>query len=313
MSLASSLRGWSTSSRARLAPESAAMNQSGDMSQNARAPKTLDMMMAPLGQLTKVKLIKGPSNIRTEDALLAAYTYVDIRERDIGGYVADAQKAMRDNVGLPPGYFIIWSGQFKYMERARVKLKLVVPLTLLLIFVLLYLNFGKLPATLIVILSGPFALVGSIWLMYALGYSLSVAAAVGFIALFGLAAGITVVRVSFLDQTWGDTVRDLRARSDAAARQVAAVDLKDAVVWAATSRVRPLMMTMFADLIGLLPIMWSTGTGAQVMRRVAEPMWGDMLLVMVLTLILIPAIFVVVKQSSVDRAGRQDTVFSRLS
>lgn len=289
------------------------MNQSGDMSQNAWAPKTLDMMLVHLGQLTEVKLIKGPSNIRAESALLTAYIYVDIRGRDIGGYVADAQKAMRDNVRFPPSYFITWSGQFKYMERARAKLQLVVPLTLLLIFVLLYLNFGKLPATLIVILSGPFALVGSIWLMYALGYSLSVAAAVGFIALFGLAAGITVVMVSFLDQTWEDTVRDLRGRSDAAARQVAAVDLKDAVVRAATSRVRPLMMTMFADLIGLLPIMWSTGTGAQVMRRVAEPMWGDMLLVMVLTLILIPAIFVVVKQSSVDRAGRQDTVFSRLS
>ena len=285
----------------------AAMNAAGGPSRNARPLKTLGATMLPLGQLAKVKLVKGPPNIRTENALLAAYIYVDIRGRDIGGYVADAQRAVREKVSFPPGYFITWSGQFEYMERAKAKLQLVVPLTILLIFMLLYLTLRRLTDTLIVMLSVPFALVGSVWLMYALGYNLSVAAAVGFIALLGLAAGTVVVMVTFLDQTWQD-MQDARARSDAAGQRLTAADLDNAVVQAAVSRVRALVMTMSADVVGLLPIMWGTGTGSEVMRRVAAPMWGGMVSVMVLTLILVPAIFAVVKKFSIRRSARTNSV-----
>ena len=144
---------------------------------------TMDKAMVPLGQLARVKLIKGPPGIRTENALLSAYIFVDIRGRDIGGYVADAQRAVREQVKFPPGYYATWSGQFEYMQRAIEKLKVVVPLTILIVFVLLYLNFNRLTETLIVMLSVPFSLVGGIWYMYLLDYNLSVAVAVGFIAL----------------------------------------------------------------------------------------------------------------------------------
>ena len=149
-----------------------------------------------------MQLVKGPPGIRTENALLSAYIFVDIRDRDIGGYVADAQKAVREQVKFPPGYYATWSGQFEYMERAKEKLKLVVPLTLLIIFLLLYLNFRRLTETLIVMLSVPFSLVGGIWLMWLLDYNLSVAVAVGFIALAGVAAETGVVMLIYLDHAW---------------------------------------------------------------------------------------------------------------
>jgi Cu(I)/Ag(I) efflux system membrane protein CusA/SilA len=275
-----------------MGPVSPAMKGSGGPAQNARPLKTLGTTMLPLGQLAKVRLVKGPPNIRTENALLAAYIYVDIRDRDIGGYVADAQKAVRENVKFPPGYYVTWSGQFEYMERAKEKLKVVVPLTILIIFVLLYMNFMRFSDTLIVMLSVPFALVGSVWLMYALGYNLSVAAAVGFIALLGLAAETAVVMLAFLNQNW----EEVCAPREAAGERLAAGDMENAVVLASVARVRPLVMTMFADVVGLLPIMWGTGTGSEVMRRVAAPMWGGMVSAMVLTLILVPAIFVVAKE-----------------
>ena len=276
---------------------SKAINPSAGAMQGARPLKTLGTTMLPLGQLAKVKLVKGPPSIRTENALLAAYIYVDIRDRDIGGYVARAQKAVRENVKFPPGYFIAWSGQFEYMERAKAKLKVVVPLTIVFIFVLLYMNFKRLTETLIIALSVPFALVGGIWLMYALGYNLSVAVAVGIIALLGVAAGTATVMLSFLDQAW----QEVRARRQAAGERVSAADLSESVVQTGLLRVRPIMLTMFADIVGLIPIMWSTGTGSEVMRRVAAPMWGGMLSTIVLTLILIPAVFAVVKGSAIRR------------
>jgi Cu(I)/Ag(I) efflux system membrane protein CusA/SilA len=247
--------------------------------------------MVPLGQVAKVKLVKGPPNIRTENALLAAYIYVDIRDRDIGGYVADAQKAVRESVRFPPGYYATWSGQFEYMERARDRLKIVVPLTLLIIFVLLYLNFRKVTESLIVMAAVPFALVGGVWLMYALGYNLSVAVAVGFIALAGVAAETGVVMLIYLEQAW----REMRERCAAEGRAPGRAELHAAIMEGAVERVRPKMMTVFAIMAGLAPIMWSTGTGSEVMRRIAAPMFGGMVSSTVLTLIVIPAVYALVK------------------
>jgi Cu(I)/Ag(I) efflux system membrane protein CusA/SilA len=238
-----------------------------------------------------VKLAKGPPNIRTENALLAAYIYVDIRDRDIGSYVADAQKAVQEQVRFPPGYFVTWSGQFEYMERAKEKLKLVVPLTLVIIFLLLYLNFRRVSDALIVMLSVPFALIGGIWLMHLLGYNASVAVAVGFIALAGVAAETGVVMIIYLNSAW-EAIKQKRAAEGA---RLSASDLRQAIMEGAVERVRPKMMTVVAIMAGLLPIMWGTGTGSEVMRRIAAPMVGGMVSSTVLTLIVIPVLFALVR------------------
>jgi Cu(I)/Ag(I) efflux system membrane protein CusA/SilA len=261
------------------------------------ATPTLTGTMLPLGQLAKVKLVKGPPSIRTENALLVAYIYVDIRDRDIGGYVADAQKAVRDHVKFPPGYYVTWSGQFEYMQRAKEKLKIVVPLTILLIFVLLYLNFRRITETLIVMLSVPFALVGGIWLMYLLGYNLSVAAAVGFIALLGVAAEIGVVILIYIDQALQTATTKRRVTGET----INSADLHESVIQGALMRVRPIMMTVAAIIGGLLPIMWGSGTGSEVMRRIAAPMVGGMVSVTILALVVIPAIYAVVKETGIRR------------
>ncbi len=263
----------------------------------ARGIRTLGGTMLPLGQLAKVTLTKGPPSIRTENALLAAYLYVDIRNRDIGGYVADAQKAVSEQVKFPPGYYATWSGQFEYMERAKEKLRVVVPLTLLIIFVLLYFNFGRLTETLIVMLSVPFSLVGGIWLMWWLDYNMSVAVAVGFIALAGVAAETGVVMLIYLDHAWDAALTRRRAAGGAPTLQ----DLYAAVIEGAVERVRPKMMTVVAIMAGLLPIMWGSGTGSEVMRRIAAPMVGGMISSTVLTLIVIPSIYAVVKSYGIRR------------
>ena len=256
--------------------------------------------MVPLGQLARVEVAQGAPAIRTENALLAAYIYVDIRGRDIGGYVADAQRAVREQVNFPAGYYATWSGQFEYMQRAIDKLKLVVPLTLLVIFVLLYLNFRRITETLIVMLSVPFALVGGVWLMWWLGYNLSVAVAVGFIALAGVAAETGVVMLIYLDQAW----RELQEQREREGRLPTVSDLYEAVMEGAAERVRPKMMTVVAIMAGLLPIMWSTGAGSEVMRRIAAPMVGGMVSSTVLTLAVIPAIYALVMQRRLRRALR---------
>ena len=243
--------------------------------------------MVPLGEVARVKVTKGAPAIRTENALLSAYIYVDLHGRDIGGYVADARKAVSEKVKFPPGYYIAWSGQFEYMERAIEKLKIVVPLTILAIMVLLYLNFRRMTETLIVMLSVPFALVGGIWLIWWLGYNLSVAVAVGFIALAGVAAETGVVMLIYLEHAW-ERIRAERGTPTAS-------DLYEAVMEGAVERVRPKMMTVVAIMAGLLPIMWSTGTGSEVMRRIAAPMVGGMISSTVLTLAVIPAIYALVK------------------
>jgi len=252
---------------------------------------TMGGAMIPLGQLAKVAITKGAPAIRTENALLSAYVYVDIRDRDIGSYVSDAQIAVSEQVRFPPGYYAVWSGQFEYMQRAIEKLKFVVPVTLALIFVLLFLNFRRLTETLIVMLSVPFALVGGIWLMYVLGYNMSVAVAVGFIALAGVAAETGVVMLIYLD----NSLSAIRAKREGEGKPVTPADLYEAVMDGAVERVRPKMMTVVAIMAGLLPIMWGTGTGSEVMRRIAAPMVGGMISSTLLTLIVIPAIYALVK------------------
>ena len=258
---------------------------------------TMDGAMIPLGQLAKVVVAKGAPSIRTENALLSAYIYVDIRDRDIGSYVADAKKAVAEQVKFPPGYYVTWSGQFEYMERAIEKMKIVIPVTLLSIFLLLYLNFKRITETLIVMLSVPFALVGGIWLMWWLGYNLSVAVAVGFIALAGVAAETGVIMLIYLDHAW----EELKTKRRAEGQVPGLTDLYEAIMEGAVERVRPKMMTVVAIMAGLLPIMWGTGTGSEVMSRIAAPMVGGMISSTVLTLAVIPAIYALVKQWRLNR------------
>ena len=258
---------------------------------------TMDGAMIPLGQVAKVLITKGAPGIRTENALLSAYIYVDIRERDIGGYVADAKKAVAAQVKFPSGYYVTWSGQFEYMAQAIEKMKVVIPVTLLIIFLLLYLNFRRITETLIVMLSVPFALVGGVWLMWLLGYNLSVAVAVGFIALAGVAAETGVIMLIYLDHAW----EAIKTQCRAAGRVPTVADLYAAVMEGAVERVRPKMMTVVAIMAGLLPIMWGTGTGSEVMSRIAAPMVGGMISSTVLTLAVIPAIYALVKQWRLKR------------
>jgi Cu(I)/Ag(I) efflux system membrane protein CusA/SilA len=253
----------------------------------------------PLGEIAKVELVKGPATIRTENAQLTAYIYVDLRGRDLGGYVADAQQAVAAQVRFPPGYYATWSGQFEYMERAKARLQIVVPVTILLILLLLYLNFRRVSETLIVMLSVPFALVGGLWLMWWLSFNLSVAVAVGFIALAGVAAETGVVMLIYLDHA----LEELKARRAAEGKAFTRDDLHAAVMAGAVERVRPKMMTVAAIMAGLLPILWSHGTGAEVMQRIAVPMIGGMVSSTLLTLVVIPAIYAVVKTISLRPAA----------
>jgi len=253
---------------------------------------TMGGAQIPLGQVAQVKIVRGAPSIRTENALLSAYIYVDVRDRDIGSYVADARQAVNEQVKFPPGYYITWSGQFEYMQRAIQRMKVVIPVTLLTIFVLLYLNFRRLTETLIVMLSVPFALIGGIWLMWLLGYNLSVAVGVGFIALAGVAAETGVVMLIYLDSAW----REAQACCEQEHREPRMTDLYGAIMEGAVERVRPKMMTVVAIMAGLLPIMWGSGTGSEVMSRIAAPMVGGMISSTMLTLAVIPALYALVKQ-----------------
>ena len=245
----------------------------------------------PLGEVAKVELTRGATSIRTENGQLAVYIFVDIAGRDLGGYVEAAQAAVGSEVKLLPGYSVAWSGQFEYLQRAEARLKIVVPVTLALIFLLLYLNFRELSETLIVMLSLPFALVGGIWLMWWLGFNMSVAVAVGFIALSGVAAETGVIMLIYLDHAW----LEAKATAVAEKRGLTQDDLRAAIMVGAVERVRPKMMTVVAIMAGLLPILWSTGTGSEVMQRIAVPMIGGMTSSAILTLVVIPAVYGIVK------------------
>ena len=237
----------------------------------------------PLSQLAHMRITMGPPAIKSENAELVGYVFVDVTGRDLGGYVKEAQQVVQEKVQMPPGYHLLWSGQYEYMQRATERLTYVVPLTLLIIVVLLYANFNSMGKTMIVLLSVPFALVGGIWLIYLLGYNLSVAVWVGFIALAGVAAETGVVMIVYLDEVFERRRRE--------GTMTTAKDLYDAIIEGAVGRVRPKMMTVIAITAGLLPIMWSHGTGADVMKRIAAPMVGGMVTSTILTLIVIPVIY----------------------
>jgi len=239
----------------------------------------------PLGQITTVEVTTGPDVIKDENGSLSGWIYVDLEGRSVGSYVRDAKKAVAAKLPPKPGYHILWAGQYEAMERVRGRLLLVLPLTLAIIFVLLYFNFRSVTETLIVLLSVPFALVGAVWLMFALGYNLSIAVWVGIIALAGVAAETATVMIAYLDDAYRKRVAEGRLKNLA--------DLRAAVVEGALMRVRPKVMTVLADILGLLPILWATGVGADVTKRIAMPLWGGMITSTVLTLLVIPAIYMI--------------------
>jgi Cu(I)/Ag(I) efflux system membrane protein CusA/SilA len=251
----------------------------------------------PLGEVAKIDLVRGPTSIRTENGQLAVYIFVDIRDRDVGGYVAQARKAVADEIVFPPGSYVTWSGQFEYMQRAEARMRIVAPVTLLVIFLLLYLNFRRLTETLIVMASLPFALVGGVWLMWLLNFNMSVAVAVGFIALAGVAAETGVVMLIYLDQA----MREIEAERAAEGAAFTKADMHQAIMLGAVERVRPKMMTVVAIMAGLVPILWSTGAGSEVMQRIAVPMIGGMASSTILTLVVIPAIYALVKGVGLPR------------
>jgi Cu(I)/Ag(I) efflux system membrane protein CusA/SilA len=260
------------------------MNTSGGMS-------TGRVAQVPIGQVATFRQVPGPMVVRTEDAVPTAWVYVDVAGRDIGGYVEEARRMVTSTVVLPPGYTMTWSGQYEHMQRAAARMKLVIPATLAIIFLLLYFNFRNVSETLIVMLSLPFALVGGVWFVWALGYNWSVAVAIGFVALAGVAAETGVIMLIYLDHAW----RDRTASGYLPTRR----DLYEAVVEGAVERVRPKMMTVTAIMAGLLPILWGAGAGASVMKRIAAPMVGGMVSSTVLTLLVIPAIYSLWKQREI--------------
>ena len=237
----------------------------------------------PLGQIAEIMITQGPPSISDESGALAGLVSVAVSGRDLRGYVQEAQRAVKEQVTLPPGYRLIWAGQYEHLVRAEERLKLVLPVTLALILLLLYLNFRSLAKSLIVLLSVPFAAIGAIWYLDYLGYNLSVAVWVGIIALAGVAAETGVVMLVYLDEVYERRLRE--------GRMATAHDLRDAIMEGAVQRVRPKMMTVAAIMGGLLPIMWTTGTGADVMKRIAAPMIGGMVSSTILTLVVIPVLY----------------------
>jgi len=242
----------------------------------------------PLIQVADIKVTKGAPAIKSENARRTAWIYVDLKTSDVGGYVNKAKQAVAEQVTLPSGVSIVWSGQFEYMERANKRLSVVVPLTLAIIFLLLYMHFRNITESLIVMLTLPFALVGGIWLMVFAGYNLSVAVAVGFIALAGLAAETGVVMLVYLDETYKRWKSEGRLKS--------LEDLKAIITEGAVDRVRPKLMTVTTTTIGLLPVMFGTETGTRVMKRIAAPMVGGLVSSTVLTLVILPAIYLIWKR-----------------
>jgi Cu(I)/Ag(I) efflux system membrane protein CusA/SilA len=244
---------------------------------------TMSGAQIPLGELADISISLGPAMIRDENGMLAGYVYVDIAGIDIGSYVAQAKKAVAGQLQLPAGYALQWSGQFENMLRVRERLKVVVPLTLLIIFILLYMNTKSIVKTGIVMLAVPFSLIGAIWFLYILGYNISIAVWVGMIALMGLDAETGVFMLLFLDLTFNDMVSQGRMKTFA--------DLKEAIIHGAVKRIRPKMMTVMAMFMGLIPIMWSMGTGADMMKRIAAPMIGGIITSFILELLVYPPLY----------------------
>jgi len=252
----------------------------------------------PLGQIADLVITQGPSSIADEAGALAGLVSVAVSGRDLRGYVEDAQRAVRDRVTLPSGYRLVWAGQYEHLVRAEERLKLVVPVTIGIILLLLYLNFRSMAKSLIVLLSVPFAAIGAIWYLDYLNYNMSVAVWVGIIALAGVAAETGVVMLVYLDEAYERRVRE--------GRMTTVQDLREAIIEGAVQRVRPKMMTVAAIMGGLLPIMWTTGTGADVMKRIAAPMIGGMVSSTILTLIVIPALYFIWKRWILSSGSQVD-------
>jgi Cu(I)/Ag(I) efflux system membrane protein CusA/SilA len=250
----------------------------------------------PLAEVADIRIDDGPGMIKTENARLNGWIYVDIEGRDLGTYVSDAQRVVREQVDLPPGYSIAWSGQYEYLVRAEQQLATVLPVTLAIIVLLLYLNFRRFAEVIIIMGTLPLALVGGFWLLYLLGYNLSVAVGVGFIALAGVTVEIGVIMLVYLNQA----LQRHRATLGAEGKGLSLADIHSAVIDGALLRVRPIMMTVSTIIIGLLPIMLGSGTGSEVMRRIAAPMVGGMLSATLLTLVVIPAVFLIWKRRTLQ-------------
>ncbi|MDH5766289.1 MAG: CusA/CzcA family heavy metal efflux RND transporter, partial [Gammaproteobacteria bacterium] len=250
-----------------------------------------------LSEVADVRIEAGPAMIKSENARPNGWTFVDISDRDLGSYVAEAQKYVLEKVELPAGYSISWSGQYEYMVRAIDRLKIVVPVTLIIIMFLLYLSFRNLVEVMLIMGTLPLALIGGFWLLYLLDYNMSVAVGVGFIGLAGVAVEIGVVMLVYLNQAMSDQYGIAQQEN----RAMTIADLRQAVINGALMRVRPIMMTVSATIVGLLPIMMGSGTGSEVMRRIAAPMVGGMVTATVLTLVVLPAVFLLWKKSELDR------------
>jgi len=250
-----------------------------------------------LADVATLSIVDGPPVLKSENARLNGWTYVDISGRDLGSYVAEAQRVVGESVQLPPGYSLSWSGQYEYMVRAKQRLAVVGPVTLAIIMLLLYLNFRRFAEVAIILGTLPMALVGGFWLLYLLGFDLSVAVGVGFISLAGVAVEIGVVMLVYLNQA----MRRHKAAANAAGRALGIDDVRQAVIDGALLRVRPIIMTVAAIIAGLLPIMLGSGTGSEVIRRIAAPMVGGMLSATLLTLVVIPALFLIWRRREAGR------------
>jgi Cu(I)/Ag(I) efflux system membrane protein CusA/SilA len=250
-----------------------------------------------LADVADVEVVDGPPLIKSENARLNGWTYVDISGRDLGSYVAEAQEVVAESVDLPAGYSLGWSGQYEYMQRAEERLSVVGPLTLGIIILLLYISFRRLAEVAIIMGALPMALVGGLWLLYLLDYDVSVAVGVGFIALAGVAVELGVVMLVYLNQA----MRRRAALAREEGREPGAEDVHQAVIEGALLRVRPIMMTVATIIVGLLPIMLGSGTGSEVMRRIAAPMVGGMISATLLTLIVIPALFLLWRRAGTPK------------
>jgi Cu(I)/Ag(I) efflux system membrane protein CusA/SilA len=250
----------------------------------------------PLADLADIELKLGPAMIRDENGMLAGYVFIDMAGRDVGGYVEDAKKIVNANLKVPEGYALLWSGQYENMLRVRERMKIVVPVTLFLIFILLYMNTRSAVKASIVMLAVPFSIIGAVWYLYLLGYNISIAVWVGMIALAGLDAETGVFMLLFLDLSYGGAVKKGLMRNEA--------DLAEAIIHGAVKRVRPKMMTVCAAFMGLVPIMWSHGSGSDMMKRVAAPMVGGLLTSFILELLVYPAIYFIWKWNYEMKPGR---------
>ncbi|MBI4372384.1 MAG: efflux RND transporter permease subunit, partial [Candidatus Omnitrophica bacterium] len=254
----------------------------------------------PITQLADIRLVSGPAMIRNENGLLAGYVYVDMAGRDIGTYVAEAKRIVAKDLKLPPGYALLWSGQYENMIRVKERLKVVLPLTIFLICMLLYMNTRSAVKTGIVLLAVPFSLIGAVWLLWILGYHISIAVWVGMIALMGLDAETGVFMLLFLDLAYHDAIEKGKMKTEK--------DLEEAIIHGAVKRVRPKMMTVMAAFMGLIPIMWATGAGSDVMKRIAAPMIGGLFTSFILELLVYPAVYAIWKWKFEMKQGKAEWI-----